>query len=168
MVPEIQGMTDSFFIVLGQFLPFDTPNNALKFWKNEKKKTPVDIIILLLCIANENHMIYFSWDIRHNRQSFSPFWANFLPFDPPNKPKNQNFEKMKTSLEILSIYACVPQMTIIWCMVPEIWSAADRNGHFGLFLPFYPLGTRKLKNKSGDIIILHKCIINDNHSMYGS
>ena len=31
MVPEIQGMTDSFFIVLGQFLPFDTPNNALKF-----------------------------------------------------------------------------------------------------------------------------------------
>ena len=110
MVPEIQGMTDSFFIVLGQFLPFDTPN----------------------------------------------------------KPKNQNFEKMKTSLEILSIHACVPQMTIIWCMVPEIWSAADRNGHFGLFLPFYPLGTRKLKNKSGDIIILHKCIINDNHSMYGS
>ena len=59
MVPEIQGMTDSFFIVLGQFLPFDTPNNALKFWKNEKKKTPVDIIILLLCIANENHDIFF-------------------------------------------------------------------------------------------------------------
>ena len=42
----------------------------------------------------------------------------FLPFYPPNNPKNQNFEKMK--------------------------------------------------KMPGDIIILHKCTINDNHMMYGS
>ena len=34
---------------------------------------------------------------------------HFLPFDPPNNPKNQNFEEM----EILSFYTCVPQMTIV-------------------------------------------------------
>ena len=37
-------------------------------------------------------------------------------------------------------------MTIIWCMVPEIWSATDRIFcRFGPFLPFYPLTTQKAK-----------------------
>ena len=45
---------------------------------------------------------------------------------------------------------------------------------FDYFLPFYPpnnLGNfhfEKTKKMPGDIIILHKCIINDNHMMYGS
>ena len=42
------------------------------------------------------------------------------------------------------------------------------------FLPFYPTNNpenqnfEKMKNKPRDIIILHKCTINDNHMMYGS
>ena len=45
----------------------------------------------------------------------------------------------KKHLEIISFYTCVPQMTIIRCMVPEIWSATVRIFcHFGHFLPFYP------------------------------
>ena len=44
--------------------------------------------------------------------------GHFLPFDLPNNPKNQNFEKMKQN--------------------------------------------------PGDIIILHKCTINDSHLIYGS
>ena len=36
---------------------------------------------------------------------------HFLPFDSANNPKNQNFEKMKKNLELLSFYTWVPQTT---------------------------------------------------------
>ena len=63
----------------------------------------------------------------------------FLPFYPTNKPKNQNFEKM----DILSFYICLPRMTFIWCMVPEIWSSTGKIfSHFG---PFFVL---LLKNQN--------------------
>ena len=33
--------------------------------------------------------------------------GHFLPFDPPNKPKNENFEKMKKiSGDIIILYMC--------------------------------------------------------------
>ena len=35
-------------------------------------------------------------------------------------------KKKNKLLEILSFYTCVPQMTIIWCIVPEIRSATDK------------------------------------------
>ena len=67
-------------------------------------------------------------------------------------------------------------MTVIWCMVPKIWSATDRIVcHFGsFFLPFYPPNNPKnqifdrMKKMDGDIMILLKFTINDNHMMYGS
>ena len=63
---------------------------------------------------------------------------------------------------------------ILWCIVPEIWSATDRiYCHFGpMFLPFYPLATwkikilKKWKKSPGDTFILHKCTISDDHMMY--
>ena len=66
-------------------------------------------------------------------------------------------------------------MSIISCMVPEIWSATDRNFcHFGPFFALYPTNNlenqtfEKMKKAPGDIIILHMCAINDNHMMYDS
>ena len=70
-------------------------------------------------------------------------------------------------------------MTIIYCMVPGIWSGTDitfcHSGlFFCLFTPPPPLTTQKIKvfkkwNKnSGDIIILHMYTINANHMMYSS
>ena len=70
-------------------------------------------------------------------------------------------------------------------MTPEIWSTTDRFFlHFGpffallhrLLLPPLPLQPRnpenqnfeKMKKTPGDIIILHKCTVNDNHMIYGS
>ena len=35
-----------------------------------------------------------SWDMKSHRQNFLSLWT-VLPFNPPNKPENQNFEKMK-------------------------------------------------------------------------
>ena len=64
-------------------------------------------------------------------------------------------------------------MTIIWCMVPEIWSMTDKIFvNLYCFLLFYPISLKnqnfeKLKKTPGDIIS-HKCTINDNYMMYGS
>ena len=54
---------------------------------------------------------------------FGPF---FTILHAPNNPYNQNFEKMKKHLDTSSFHTSVPLMTIIWYMVPEIWSATDR------------------------------------------
>ena len=143
-------------------------------------------------------MIYGSSDMECNGQNFLSFWNIFCPFIPPNNLKNQNLKNKKTprdiilhmctindnhmiygssdiELEILSFYTCVPWMIIIWCMIPDIWSATDRIflsfwTTFCLFIILMTQEIKILKNKKtpGEIIILHKCIINDNHMMYGS
>ena len=70
-------------------------------------------------------------------------------------------------------------MKIIWCMIPEIWSTTDRIffSFWTIFCPFTPptpsdnpenQNFEKMKIAPGDIIILHKCTINDNHMIYGS
>ena len=69
-------------------------------------------------------------------------------------------------------------MKIIWCMIPEIWNATDRNfSHFGPSFTFPPTPSvttpenknlKKMKKTPGFLIILHKCTINDNHTIYGS
>ena len=74
----------------------------------------------------------------------------FLPFYPPKNLNNQNFEKIikkpQKNLEILSFYTCV-QMTIIRCMVPEIWSVLDRISLFwAIFCCFTPI-TPKIRIK---------------------
>ena len=61
------------------FLPFQTRHlEKSKFYHWEK--TPGDIIILLMCTKNENHMMNGSWDIEHNRQNFLSFWTILCPF----------------------------------------------------------------------------------------
>ena len=62
-------------------------------------------------------------------------------------------------------------MTIIWCMVPEIWSTRENFLSFWTFalLPLNDPENQnfgKMKKAPGDIIILHMCTINENH-MYG-
>ena len=55
------------------------------------------------------------------------------------------------------------------CVTDRIFVISDR------FLPFYPPNNlknhqnfEKMKETPGDIIILHKCTINNIHMMYGS
>ena len=70
-------------------------------------------------------------------------------------------------------------MTIVWCMVPAIWSVTDKMFcHFGPFFALLPPPTppknpqnqnfKKMKKAPAYIINLHKCTINNNHMMYGS
>ena len=65
-------------------------------------------------------------------------------------------------------------MKVLWCMVAEISSMADRTFWlFGLFCPILPPNNpksqnfEKMKKIPGDISILHKCTINDNYMIYG-
>ena len=111
-------------------------------------------------------------------------------------PTCRHKKNWKKHLGILSFYTFPPLMTIIWCMVPEIWSMTgiifchsgpffpfytpngswdmewNRRNFFVIlncFLPFYPPNNtknqnfEKMKKPPGDIIILHRCNINDNH-----
>ena len=70
------------------------------------RKTSGDVIILQRCTKNHDLIMYGSWDIRHDGQSFLSFWAIFLPIDPPNNTKNQNFENEKNPRDIIILYLC--------------------------------------------------------------
>ena len=100
----------------------------------------------------------------------------FLPFYPPNNPKNQNFEKMKKEPRDITIL----HMNNINDnhMMYGSWDI-ERNGQdflsfWTIFCPFTPSNNfknqnfEKMKKKPGYNIILHKHTINDNHMMYGS
>ena len=78
-------------------------------------------------------------------------------------------------MEILSFYTCLQQMTIIWCTVPEIWSATDRiffyfGPSFALLPPNNPGNKNfdKMKKALGDIIILYMFTKNHASMMYTS
>ena len=119
MVPfwDIKGKGQSFFVILGHFLLFDPPNNPKNQDFEKKLKKPGDIIILHVCTTNDYHMMYHSWDIKHNRQNYLSFWAIFCHFTPLTTQRIKILKKYK---------------------------------------------------KTGDVIILHKSTINDNHTVYGS
>ena len=77
----------NFFVILDRFLPFYPPNNPKNQNFEKLKKTPGDIIILHMCTTNDNHMMYGSWDIQHNRQNFMSFWTIFCPFTTPTNAR---------------------------------------------------------------------------------
>ena len=167
------GHTSEFFIGIYWWTLKNRNNHN---FEKIKKKIPGDIIILHMCTKYYNHMRYSSWDTEWEKLvlSFWAIFCP-LPYPPsyphPQNPENQSFEKMKKTFGdaiILSLcnknhdkmmyaysdmecnrhnsYTSVPQMTTIWCMVPEISSVADIIFcHFGLFsallhlLPRYSL-----------------------------
>ena len=57
------------------------------------KKILEDTILQMFTI-NDSHMTYGFSDMECNRQYFFVILDRFLPFYPPNNPKNQNFEKL--------------------------------------------------------------------------
>ena len=167
---------------------------------------PQDIILLHMCTLNED-MMYGSWDIRHNRQSFLLFWSIFchLNFLTTWKIKKLNKLKKKTKfwryyhftlvyhkwhhIKYASLlttpheknfssyypftYANQKLRSYDECFLRyKLWQ--NSLSFWAIFCPFTPLTTRKIKilkkkkKMPGDITILHKCTINDNHVIYGS
>ena len=95
---------------------------------------------------------------------FRPFFV-LLPNCWPRKLKFQK-KHVKKHLEILSFYTCAPLIkiiaTLIWCMVPEIWSSTDR------VILNYVNYIKNGKKSPGNVIILQKSTKNHDHLLYCS
>ena len=89
----------SFPTIFWTFTPLKTWKiKILKNWK----KFPGDIMILQMCIINDNHMIYGSWDMEWNWQSFFVILDNFYSFASLTTLKIKILKKWKKCLKILS------------------------------------------------------------------
>ena len=60
------------------------------------------------------------------RKSFLSFWAIFCPLTLLTTWKIEILKKNLKKAPKILFYTCVPQMTIIWCMVLQIWSMTGR------------------------------------------
>ena len=142
----------------------------------KKWKRCLEILSLYTCVLQMTyHMMYGSWNIKHDIHNFLSIWAVFCPFTPLKTWKIRILKKQKKYQEISSFYTCVPQMTIIWCVAPEMCSATDKLLLFWTtFFPFTPYKLQKSKfwknekKMPGDIIILHMWTTNENHMIHGS
>ena len=98
---------ESFFALLPHYWP-----QRLRFEKNAQN------ILFHMCTINEDHMMYDSWDIRHDSQSFLSFWTIFCPLTLLTTWKIKILKKWKKHLGILSFYNWVSQITIMWYTAP--------------------------------------------------
>ena len=163
----------SFSTIFCPFIPRTT-------WKikilKKMKKNHGDIIILHKCILNNNHMMYGSWDMECHGQNFLSFWTIFCTFTTLKTWKIKIVKKMRKNswkhYHFTHVYHKW-QLYDVWFLRYK----ARQTEFFVIldcFLPFYPPNNpknqnfAKLKKPFGDIIILHMCIINDNHMMYDS
>ena len=143
------------------------------------KKFAGDIIILLMCTKNHNHMMYGFWYMEWDRQNFLSFWVIFCPFHTPPLmiPKIKilkKYEKKKPE-NIILLYMCtINEDHMIYGSWDIRCNKQKLLSFWAIFCPLSPLITWKIKiwklkrKPPGDIVILHICTINDNHMMYGS
>ena len=98
----------------------------------------------------------------------------FLPFYPPNNPKNQNFEKMKKPPgDIITLHMCtINDNHMMYGSCDMEHEGQNFLSFWTIFCTFTPLITQKVKTLKkilktpGDIITLQMCTMNDNHMMY--
>ena len=102
-------------------------------------------------------------------------FAPFFTLLPPNNPKNQNFEKLrKISGSSIILYMCTIKNNHVMYGSWDMEHDTEFVVILDLFLTFYPRNNpknqnfEKKKKDPGDIIILNKCTINDNHMIYCS
>ena len=136
------------FVILDCFFClFTTPSlkpKKSKFWKTNKNSWKY----YHFTHVYHKWQSYDVWFLRYGvwQTEFFVILDHFLLLYPCNNPKNQNFEKIKKSLQILSFCTCVTLMTIIWCMVTEISSMTEFFIILDHFLPFYAPNNHKNQN----------------------
>ena len=94
----------SFWYVFCPFTPLTTLKT--KFWRNEKNNWRYHQ--LHLCIANNDHIMYGSWDMERDRQNFFVILDYFLPFHPLTTQKIKIKKKWRKILEILLFCTRLP------------------------------------------------------------
>ena len=133
-----------FFVILGHLLPFDPPNNPKDQNFEKIKKLPGNIIILHLCATNDDHMMYYSWDMECYRQNFFSFWTLFCPFSPPSPTlTTQRIKILKNWKKTLLRYHHFTQVHHKWQSY-DIWflryqlQQTDFFCHLGAFFALLP------------------------------
>ena len=129
----------------------------LHFFKKNKEKQ------LQILLAKSWYFLQFLRYRAKLTENINILFGHFLLFYPPKNAKNQNSEKRKNLLEILSFYTCVPKSQSY-----KIWFLRYRAKHrifviLGHFLPFYlphlmiPKNKilKKMKKMPRDIILLY-------------
>ena len=154
-----------FFVILGHFfalLPHYWPQKE-KFGITVKK-TPGDIILLHMCTINEDHIMYASWDIRHNKQSFLSLWAIFCPLTLLATGKIRVLKKRKTPEDIIILHTCTINENH---MMYGCWDMEHNRQNFfsfwTIFCHFTLLKTQKIKilkkwKKCQDISSFHTSV----------
>ena len=119
-------------------------------------------------------MWYDSWDMEWNWQNFLSFWAISWPFTPLTQKIKilQNKKTVWRYYHFTHVYH--NDSHDVWFQTYGAWQT-EFFVILGRFLPFYPPSNpknqnfEKMKKKPpADIIILHRCTINNNHMVNGS
>ena len=108
---------------------FGLTAQKMKIKKKMKKMlvTIGDIIILNKWPKNQDHMLYYSWDMECDRYNcYFSYRAIFCLFTPITAQKKKLSKKWrKKHLEISSFYTSVTNIMIICYTVPQIWHMMD-------------------------------------------
>ena len=90
------GVRQTFFVILGYFLPFNPPssNNPENQNFEKMKKTSWDVIMLNLCNKKHDQMMYSYSDMECDRHNFCHF-VIFCSFTPPLNPKIELWKNVK-------------------------------------------------------------------------
>ena len=123
------------------------PFSLLITWKIKilkLKKTSGDIIIFHISTINDNHMMYDSWDMEHDRQNFLSFWTAFFPFTLLWTQKIKILEKWKkTPEDIIILQMCTINDSH---MMYGSWGMeCNRQNFLSFWAVFCPLTTQKFK-----------------------
>ena len=122
------------FVTLGHFLPFQPPDNPEN--QNFKiKRNTGDIIILHIWTINDNHMMYGSWDMEHDRQIFFVILDHFTLYWPRKSKFWKNEKKPWRYCHFTNVY--------------HKWQSYDRQNFLSfwtIFLTFYPPNNPKNQN----------------------
>ena len=130
------------------FTPSSPHPNSPKNQNLEKvKKKPPDVIILQKCTKNHDRMLYYFWDMVHDRCNYFSFWAIFCPFTPITAQKIKIKKKEKKPWRYIILHKCTKNYDL---MIYGSWDmVCDRcNCYFSFwttFCTFTPLKAQKIK-----------------------
>ena len=148
------------FVILDLFLPF-YPSPP----KKSSLEQPGDIILLHLCSINEGHVIYDSWNIRHDRQNFLSFWTIICPFTTLTIRKIKVLKNWKKNTWRYYHFTHMHhklQSYDVWYLRYQV-QRTERLVILDGFLPFYPSSNSQNQNfgkmkRNGSEISFYICV----------
>ena len=135
-----------FFVILDKILLI----YPLKTWKikilKKWKKTPRDIT-LHKCTRNQDHMLYYSWEIGRMTDVIVIFhFGLFFPLLQPKKWKNKNKKNKKKPEDVIIFHNCTKNHDhMLYCSWDMVCDRCNYFSFLVIFCPFTPITARKMK-----------------------